>query len=163
MQTSTVLNVLLAVAVVGAFVVRRLRWQPVTTTEVWGTPLILLLIGAVQLRHATGIDGVDLALVTAGTLISLAAGALTGRLTRLRRADGVLYQRIGGAGLAVWVGAFLARAALSVVGYATGTTVTSGGPAMLMSVGANLLAVTLVLTARSGPAHRTGTEWGRDS
>lgn len=153
---STVINTLLALAVLAMFVRRRLTWQPVTTTEVWGTPVTLLLIGALQLRHHADLGGVDLALVSGGTLVSLAAGALTGYLTSLRRFDGVLCQRVGFLGLAVWVGSFLLRAGLSVAGHAVGATVTSGGPAMLVAMGANLLAVTVVLNARSGHGSQTG-------
>ncbi|MFD5247927.1 hypothetical protein ACFWIW_25540 [Amycolatopsis sp. NPDC058340] len=157
MDTSTLINIAVAIAVVVYVIYQRMSWKPLENVEIWGGPLTLVAIGVIQMRHLdTSISVTDIVFLGAGLLVSLLGGAAMGAMTQLQRRGDKIYQRIGALGLAVWVGLLLVRGVLGVIGHFAGATLTSGGGTILLSLGANLMAMTLVLSARLGGAKIPG-------
>ncbi|WP_410658229.1 hypothetical protein [Amycolatopsis sp. lyj-112] len=151
MDTSTLINIAVAIGVVIYVIYQRMSWKPLENVEIWGGPLTLVAIGVIQMRHLdASISATDIVFLGVGLLVSLLGGAVMGAMTQLQRRGDKIFQRIGALGLAVWVGLLLVRGILGVIGHFAGATLTSGGGTILLSLGANLMALTLVLSARVG-------------
>ncbi|MFK0250416.1 hypothetical protein ACIQUM_37440 [Amycolatopsis azurea] len=157
MDTSTLINIAVAVAVVGYVIYQRMSCKPLENMEIWGGPLTLVAVGVIQLRHLeTSITVTDIVFLGVGLLVSLGGGVAVGAMTQLQRRGGKVYQRTGVLGLVMWAGLLLVRGVLGVIGHFAGATLTSGGGTILLSLGVNLMAMALVLSARLGGAKVPG-------
>jgi len=157
-MTSNPINIAIAIGVVIYVVYRRMSWNPWDNKEIWGGPLTLLAIGLIQMRHmAKGLSGTDVGFLVAGLAVSLLGGAVMGAVTQIDRRGDTIYQRIGWLGLGAWIGLLVVRGVLGVIGHFAGATQTSGGGAILLSLGANLLTMSLVLAVRTGTPITSGS------
>jgi hypothetical protein len=158
MSFGTLPNALVVIAVVVAVLARRLSWSELenSDTDVWRGPLILTGAGIYQLYDQHQHLGVlDTTLLVVGGLIALVAGAATGRVAQIQRRAGKVFFRLGIPGLGIMVAYLVVRLGLAGVGHLLGASV-SGGGALMVSLGANLLTQSLVIQSR---AHRDAEEY----
>ena len=127
----SVQNISYAVVALGVIVwviYRQMTWQLVTPSRMWRMPIILALIGVVELAQVKGVttvSGLDLAILGGELLLALVIGAAMGVMARFRtrpqrasdvssrRSDGapgswspentVVESRTGGWGAALWI------------------------------------------------------------
>lgn len=110
----------IAVLVIAVVTIRQCRWQPVNMSRLIRMPLVFGVIGVVEL--ITGLShvgsglhvrGLDVAIIGGELTLGLLAGWLMGRLTRIRRIEGVLKFRLAGPGIGVWLGFIVVRIGLA--------------------------------------------------
>ena len=143
----TWLLIALAVAVVVAIIVRRLRGEPLVARDVFGAPVILIGIGVyglTKLETFTVTDGLWLAL---GAMIGCGLGAVRAATTKLFERDGVLWLRYTGWTFGVWVLSM-------VVNFGIGFLATLAGAhpdarPVTLSIGVSLLGEALVMGMRA--------------
>ncbi|WP_181777048.1 DUF1453 domain-containing protein [Amycolatopsis pittospori] len=143
----TWLLIALAVAVVVAIVVRRLRGEPLVARDVFGAPAILIGIGVyglTKLETFTVTDGLWLAL---GAVAGCGLGAVRAATTKLFERDGVLWLRYTGWTFGVWVLSM-------VVNFGIGFLATLAGAhpdarPVTLSIGVSLLGEALVMGMRA--------------
>ncbi|MCO1577723.1 hypothetical protein M8C13_18365 [Crossiella sp. SN42] len=156
MTLSTLVNGALALAVVAFVIARRMNWHELTKhgEDVWIGPAILTGIGLLQLKNKLGPDyhipPVDLVFLVLGLLLALGAGVGLGRTSEVQLRDGRIFTRMRGPALGVWAGFIGLRVLLGFLGHGFGATLTSGGGAIMLTLGASLLTQSLVLAARVG-------------
>ena len=151
MTTNTLVNGAIVIAVIVYMIYRKVTWNEIVSTEVWGTPATLLIIGVLQLRHMDKtIKPIDVGIVAAALVFSLAGGAIMGKMTQLKQENGKWYQKVGKPGLIIWVVLTGAHALIEVAGHFAGAELASSGSVMLLTMGANTLTMTLILNARTG-------------
>ncbi|MBM7784389.1 hypothetical protein [Tenggerimyces flavus] len=154
MTLSTLVNAALVVAVVIYMVARRMSWQQFNKSgrEVWVMPLVLIGIGLLQMKDKLGggyhLTVADIGFLVAGLAVSLVVGLLMGRTVELQTRGTEVWYRMPVIGLLVLVGYVAARFALAMLGHTMGATITSGGGSIMVSLGANLLAQSLVTASR---------------
>lgn len=154
MTLSTLVNAALVVAVVIFMIARRMSWRPFNKSgrEVWIMPLVLVGIGVLQMKDKLGggyhLTVADIEFLVAGLVVSLVAGVLMGRTSEIQTRGTEVWYRMPAIGLVVLVGYVAARFALAAVGHTMGATITSGGGSIMVSLGANLLAQSLVTASR---------------
>lgn len=154
MTLSTLVNAALVIAVVIYLIAKRMTWQEFAQAgrSVWTTPVILVGIGLVQMRSQLGdgyvVSTADIGFLVAGLATSLGAGALNGKVTEIQHRNGTAWYRMPAVGLVVLVGYLAARFALAALGHTMGATLTAGGGSIMVSMGANLLAQSLVTSSR---------------
>ncbi|MGW7680086.1 hypothetical protein ACWGID_05060 [Kribbella sp. NPDC054772] len=158
MSFGTVPNAVVVIAVVVVVLARRLSWSELenSDTDVWRGPVVLIGVGVYQLydRH-TGLGVVDVVLLVIGAAIALVAGVASGRVAQVERRAGKVFFRLGMPGLGIMVAYLVIRLGLAGVGHLLGASV-SGGGALLVSMGANLLTQSLII---QGKAHRDAEEY----
>jgi hypothetical protein len=158
MSFGTLPNAVVVVVVVVAVLARRLSWSELenSDTDVWRGPLVLIGVGVYQLydRH-TGLSVVDVVLLVVGTAVALVAGTASGRVAQVERRAGKVFFRLGMPGLGIMVAYLVVRLGLAGLGHLLGAPV-SGGGALMVSLGANLLTQSLVIQSK---AHRDAEEY----
>jgi hypothetical protein len=151
MSFGTLPNALVVIAVVVVVLARRLSWSELenSDTDVWRGPLLLTGVGIYQLydRH-TGLGVVDVVLLVIGTAVALVAGTASGRVAQVERRAGKVFFRLGMPGLGIMVAYLVIRLGLAGAGHLLGASV-SGGPALMVSLGANLLTQSLVIQSKA--------------
>ncbi|MEU7145431.1 hypothetical protein ABZ942_38715 [Nocardia sp. NPDC046473] len=151
MPTSTLTNGALVVGVIIYMIYRKFTWNEIVSTEVWGTPATLLIIGVLQFRHLDKVlKPADIAIIVVGIGLSVLGGAAMGTMTQLRKEDDKWFQKAGKAGLIVWVVITAAHALIEAAGHFAGAEVASSGAVMILTMGANTLVMTFILNARTG-------------
>lgn len=146
------MSALTALVAIGAIVF--LIGQQVVGTAVSGKrlvvlPAILTVVGIVELggsSHVNAMDVVMLAL-SAGTAIAIGLGL--GAMTRLERRDGHLWAQLPKRGLWLWVGLFVSRALMAGVANVSGAHLAAGTAAILLTLGLNRAAQSLVIVPRA--------------
>jgi uncharacterized membrane protein len=93
MTMQTVSNILIGVLLVGWMLYRQMTWRVFSVTRMWRMPAILAVIGVVtiaQAKSSTAITTLDIVVLIVELAISLAVGALMGRIAvfRTRPAQG---------------------------------------------------------------------------
>ena len=160
MNTDTLLNIAIGVALLVWISYRQLSWTPVIPERMWRMPAILAIVGVVLIARTglSEVTGTDVAVLALETVVSLALGAVMGVLAHFRPmpedalqrwsasnavsrrphtgAAPILETRNGWFGMALW----LVLIATRVVGEVWAHSV---GSAMLMSTGVILLTVAL--------------------
>lgn len=151
MSFGTLPNALVVIAVVVAVLARRLSWSELerSDTDVWRGPLVLMGAGVYQLydghRH---LGVIDIVLLVIGAVLALVAGVGTGRVAQVQRRAGKVFFRLGIPGLGIMVAYLVVRLGLAGLGHLLGASV-SGGGALMLSLGANLLTQSLVIQSRA--------------
>lgn len=104
MLVSNIAYAVLALGVIVWIVYRQMTWQLVTPSRMWRMPIILAVIGVIELSQVKGvttISGLDLAILGGELVIALGVGAAMGALahfrTRPQRATDVSSRRGDGA------------------------------------------------------------------
>jgi hypothetical protein len=87
MTMQTVANILIGVALIGWMLYRQMTWRVVAAAQMWKMPAILAVVGVIMLAQTKSqapISTLDIAILIVELAISLAIGALMGRIAVLR-------------------------------------------------------------------------------
>ena len=151
MSFGTLPNALVVIAVVVVVLARRLSWSELenSDTDVWRGPVVLMGVGVYQLydRH-TGLGVLDVVLLVLGTALAPVAGVGSGRVAQVERRAGKVFFRLGMPGLGIMVAYLVVRLGLAGLGHLLGASVAGGG-ALMVSMGANLLAQSLIIQSKA--------------
>lgn len=161
MNLDTLANIVLIVLLVGWLGYRQTTWRPVAPSRLWRTPLILAVLGIVNLaRGDVGIGGLDVAVLVIEVVLALGVGAWMGALAHFRPLDRpvtsrrgesvVVESRTGWWGLALWAALLLVRIGIDVAATAIGAHAVTGAGVILLVFAANRAARNAVLAARLG-------------
>jgi hypothetical protein len=154
---STVLQVLIVVAILGLIISKRLKPRPVKEdTRRWRLPLILMAIGVYGVIGTThGTDGValsgkDVGYLVIGAVLSLALGAVRGVTIKLTGSTLGLMQQYTYKTVALWVLIILVRLGMDVAGKSAGVASAVIGSSILLMFGLSLLGESVAVAARVG-------------
>lgn len=163
-----------ALGVVVWVIYRQMTWQLATPSRMWRMPIILAVIGIIelsQIKGVTSVSGTDLAILGGELVLALGVGAAMGSLARFRtrpqrasdvasrRGDGtpgswspentVVESRTGGLGAALWIVLIAVRIGIEIGARQLDNSalVSSIGMVMLV-IAANRIARVLVITYR---------------
>ncbi|WP_225726467.1 MULTISPECIES: hypothetical protein [unclassified Nocardia] len=151
MPTSTLINGAVVIAVIIYMIYRKFTWTEIISTEVWGTPATLIIIGVLQFRHLDKVlKPADIVIIVLGVAFSLIGGAVMGLATQLRKEGDKWYQKVGKVGLVAWVILTLSHVAIEALGHVAGAEVASSGSVMMLTMGVNTAALTFILNMRTG-------------
>ncbi|MFD0482870.1 hypothetical protein ACFQ46_09715 [Kineococcus sp. GCM10028916] len=145
---TTVLTVLVSLAVVVLVVARRARPRPVAE-EALRRPLILSAVGLFLLRGTT-LDAAGIAFLLLTAVLALGLGAARGAVVRLSEQGGRLFTSWGPACFGLLAALIVVRLGVDAGAVALGVTSTTVGRSVLFALGLSLLAESAVV------AHRTG-------
>ncbi len=150
-------NIVIGLALVGFLAYRQMRWSYVDRSSLWRMPLILGIIGVVEIggmSKTLRVTGVDITFIAIELLVSLALGLVMGRITVFRRAltadnrGRMIEARTGGVGAALWPVLIAVRVGLDVAGGFLGAHLLTATGVILLTVAVNRAARALVLDAR---------------
>jgi hypothetical protein len=141
---------LAVVAIVGYVIGRQLAGEPLRGRRLIILPIVLTVIGAVDL-HGKGhlIRPVDIACIAASGLIVAAIGALQGRSMRLESRGGTLWGQLPVKDLWLWLALVLSRMAMTALAYALHAHVAASTEPILLLLGVNRLAQAAVVASRA--------------
>jgi len=162
MTVQTLGNALLILLLIGWVGYRQLTWRPVVVAKMWRMPVILAVVGAVQLVQQvkpTTITPLDIAVVAGEVVLSLAIGAWIGGIAHFRRlpervvgknpSEVAVYEsRTGVFGLVLWVAVIVVRVGVDVLAAQAGSHLVAATGIILLVFAANRLARTAVFAAR---------------
>jgi hypothetical protein len=173
MNTDTLLNIALGLALLVWISYRQLNWTPVIPAPMWRMPVILAIVGVfliakTDLHEATGADVAVLVLETA---ISVGLGAVMGLLAHFRPmpqesltrwatsnaasrrphtgAAPILETRNGWFGMALWLVLIATRVAGEFWAHSTGSVLLASTGVILLTVALNRGVRILVITQRA--------------
>jgi uncharacterized membrane protein YoaK (UPF0700 family) len=142
-------SIVIYVALIGFLLARRITGQELSTPKkLLLLPVIVAFIGLQNLSH-TKMNPVDVGVVVVGSVLSFGLGALRGRANKLSVRDGKPWVRWGGASLAIFAGAIVAKIAVDGVGLAAGGTYSAMSRSLVLSLGLTLLGEAAVVWMRT--------------
>jgi hypothetical protein len=176
MNISSVVDIIVALAVVCWIIYRQFTWQLVSPRSLWRMPAIVAIVGIVMLTQTKGLTDVspaDVGILVGELVLSLGLGAVMGSLARFRtrgqRASDVKQRsgvpvefdpsvtvtesRTGALGAALWVVLIVVRVGVELVTahYFPSALLASTGTILLVVAGnraARALVVTLKMERR---------------
>jgi tellurite resistance protein TehA-like permease len=166
MNISTVVDIIIALAVVCWIIYRQLTWQLVNPSRLWRMPIIIAIVGLIMLaqtKSLTAVKPVDLLILVGELILALGLGAIMGTLakfrTRPQRASDVRQRsgvpvdfdpavtvtesKTGGLGAALWIILIALRVGIELL------TTHYFPSALLASTGTILLVVAANRVARA--------------
>jgi hypothetical protein len=152
MSTQNAIDIVLVVAVLGWIIYRQSRWQVLDRARVWRGPIIVAIIGLVQVKAA--VPGAHLTEAAVGLLafsavLSLAVGAIMGSVSQLKHEDGVLWARTGTLGSMLWMVLIVVRIGVDVWAHSVGATIVSSIGVILLMLALNRVGRSAMLLRRA--------------
>lgn len=157
MSVQLLTNIVIGLALVGFIAYRQLRWTRTDRASVWRMPLILGVIGIINLSSTAKnvtVGPADITIIGIELVLAIVIGLIMGRLTTFnvvatpdskgRRIE----MRSGKAGAALWVVLILVRVGLDVVGGALGAHLLTATGVILLTVAASRAAAALMIDGR---------------
>lgn len=132
----TVIVAGLVIVAVGYTIVRRAIGEPLNVRDLFGVPVVLLVVGGYSLTKA-GLTGVDIAWLAGTSLVGLVLGMWRGATVRLMVKDGALWQRYPARTYLVWVVSLIVNGALGFLAVHAGMH--AEARSMALSIGVGLL------------------------
>ncbi|PWJ49577.1 hypothetical protein SAMN06264364_12544 [Quadrisphaera granulorum] len=139
-------SILVAVVVAVLLIARRARPRPVRE-ENWAKPLILSVVGLFLLHDVPLTAGV-VAFTAVSLVLALASGALRGAFVRLRRTPTGLVSSWGPAAFGAFALLVVLRLGVDAIATSMGVPSAALGQTVLLTLGASLLAESLVVAVR---------------
>lgn len=144
------LVVLAAVAIVGYVIGRQLLGEPQRGKRLILLPLILTVIGAIDLgKDGLHPQAIDVIFIVASGLVAAAIGLRQGALMRLESRDGALWGQMPIGSLWLWGALVASRVFIGVVASASGAHVAASTASVLLVIGVNRLAQAAVIAPRA--------------
>lgn len=137
----------LVVAAVGYTIVRRTIGEPLNARDMFGTPLVLLVVGGYGLSKVPEVTGVDVAWLVVTSLVGLTLGVWRGATVRLMVKDGALWQRYPGRTYLVWVVSLVVNGGLGFLAAHAGMH--EDARPMTLSIGVSLLGEAVAVGLRA--------------
>jgi hypothetical protein len=148
MTTGTIAGV----AVIIAWVIgRQLAGEPLRAKRLIGSPIVLTVIGVVDVATSSEPRpaAAGLVLITAGLAVAGVTGVLQGRRMRLESRHGYLWGQMPASVLWLWAAYFACRGAVDIIGYAVHAQLATSSAVLLLGVGVNRLAQAAVVAPRA--------------
>lgn len=113
-------------------------------------PTVLTVIGIADLSgHGSHPGATDIVLLAVSAVTAIAIGIALGAMTRLERRDGHLWAQLPKRGLWLWAALIVSRLLVTGIAHADGAHVAAGTAAILLMLGLNRAAQTLVVAPRA--------------
>lgn len=144
------------VLVVGWIMLRQTRWQDLNPMRMWRGPIILGVVGFVQLKSAipaAGISAVVVALLAVSAVLSIAVGLAMGALSQVRRTGAGWQARTGWLGSALWLVLLAVRIGVDIGAKQLGADVVASVGAILIMLALNRAGRGVVLARRAAHPH----------
>ena len=146
----SILTVLVAVALIALILSRQLAGEAVRGRRLIVLPVVLSVIGIVQLSgQRSHPQASDILLIAISAAVAVAIGLGLGALTRLQAHDGHLWAQLPRRGLWLWGGLFASRLLITLIAQGAGAHLAAGSSAILLVLGLNRLAQALVVIPRA--------------
>jgi hypothetical protein len=152
MTSQNVLEIAIAVLVVGWIIYRQTQWQALNPARIWRGPIIVAVIGAVSMKTAlTGatIGTTAVALLALEAVLAVAVGVGMGMLSQIRTVDGTLAARTGLIGSLLWFVMLALRLGVDVWASADGAKIVASTGVILLMLALNRAGRTAVLLRRA--------------
>ena len=171
MNSSTLLDIAIGLALLIWISYRQLSWTPVVPSRMWRMPAILAIVGLVLLVQEnafTHVTGTDLAVLAIETVLSLGIGAVMGLLAHFRpmsddsrrayaaknaaRVQGVLpalETRNGWFGMSLWLVLIATRVGAEFWAHANNSALLMATGVILLTVALNRAVRILVIVQRA--------------
>jgi len=145
----SVLEVLAVIAIIGFVIYQQVAGQKLQGKRLIVLPLVLTVIGYLDLYHAKGLHPADYLWLAVGAAGSLMIGLAFGAITKVGSRDGVLWAKLPLRGLWLWAGLIAWRAVVMVLAARTGAHVASSSTPLLFTLGLNRLGQAAVIATRA--------------
>jgi hypothetical protein len=146
----SLLTVLAAIGIVVYVVGRQVVGSPVTGRRLVVLPVVLTVIGIVDLSGGKApLNATDVVLLAVSAAIAIGVGLSLGAMTRIERRGGYLWAQLPKQGLWLWGGLIVSRIAISGIGELSGAHLVAGSSAILLMLGLNRAAQALVIAPRA--------------
>jgi hypothetical protein len=143
------LEVLAVIAVIGFVIYQQVAGQKVQGKRLIVLPIVLTVIGYLDLHGARGFHHADYVWLAVGAAGSLAIGLAFGAITRIGSRDGVLWAKLPLRGLWLWAGLFAWRGLIMVLAARSGAHVAASTTPLLFTLGLNRLGQAAVIATRA--------------
>src|SRR5580658_6115759 len=145
----TLTTIAIGAALIIFLLARRVRGEAVRAPKkLFLLPIVVGFIGLDDISH-TKLNSVDIAVIVAGSILSLALGMLRGRLDRVTVVDGSPWMSWSAASVAIFIVNVLAKLGLDVGGVAAGGTAAALSSSILFSLGLTLLGEAAIVWRRA--------------
>jgi hypothetical protein len=132
--------VLAVIAIIGYVIGRQLMGEPLRGKRVVLLPVILAVIGAIDLgTHGHHVEPADVVCLVISGLIAVTIGLQQGRMLRLESRNGALWGQMPVRGLWLWVVLVGSRLIMTVIALAIGAKVAGSSAPITMLLGINRL------------------------
>jgi hypothetical protein len=158
---SAPLTVLVVVAVVGYVLWSRIQGQPLKAKRLVVLPLLLTVIGIVDLTGASAphLTATDIAFLVASVAISAFLGAVRGATIELYPEAGELWQRYRRSTVGLWIVLIASKLVVMAIAHGAGASAGAGTDSLLLSLGVSLLGESAIVAPR---AHSSGLPFATD-
>jgi hypothetical protein len=144
-----VLIILAVVAVIGAAILRQLKGEPLRGRRIVLLPIVLVIIGAMNLSGMKSLTTLDIVCIAASAAIAVAIGISQGALLHLESRHGGLWGQMPTTGLWWWAALIGSRLAVFVIASVIGAKAATSLDSILLVLGLNRLAQAAVIVARA--------------
>jgi hypothetical protein len=145
----TFTTIAIAAALIVFVLAKRVRGEAVREPKkLFLLPIVVGVIGLQNVTHAK-LNTIDIAVIAAGSVLSLVLGLLRGKFDRVTLVNGSPFMSWSAASVAVFAGNVLAKLALDAGGVAAGGTTSALSSSILLSLGLTLLGEAAVVCLRS--------------
>jgi hypothetical protein len=146
------LEILAVIGIIGFVIYQQIAGQKLQGKHLVVLPLVLTVIGFVDLHGAKHLHPADYLWLTVGAIGSLLIGLAFGVITRIGSRDGVLWAKMPPRGLWLWVGLFAWRGLIMVIAARSGVHVAASTTPLLFTLGLNRLGQGAVIASRAALA-----------
>lgn len=148
----SVLTVFAAIAVIALVIGRQLMGEPLRGKRLILLPVVLIVVGGLNLAHTPHMNVADIACMAVSVLIAAGIGMGQGASMRLESRDGGLWGQMPVRSLWLWGALVLSRVAVSVVALSVVAHGVSSVDSILFVLGINRLMQAAVITVRATAA-----------
>ena len=146
---SEILTVIAVIAIIAYVIGRQLLGEPLRGRRVVLLPVILTVIGAVNLGGGRHLRSADVVCLLLGGLLVAGIGLAQGRMLHLDERDGALWGQMPVNGLWLWLLLVASRALMTVVAYGVDAKVAAASATILLMLGINRLAQAAAVLPRA--------------
>jgi hypothetical protein len=143
------LEILAIIGIIGFVIYQQIAGQKLQGKRLVVLPVVLTVIGFVDLHGAKHLHPADYVWLTVGAIGSLLIGLAFGVITRIGSRDGVLWAKMPLRGLWMWVGLFAWRGLIMVIAARSGAHVAASTTPLLFTLGLNRLGQAAVIGLRA--------------
>ncbi|WP_327145721.1 hypothetical protein [Nocardia sp. NBC_01327] len=150
---NAVVEGVIVVLVVGWIVYRQTQWQVLDPMRIWRGPIVLGVVGVLQMKTVLAGDtlgGTAVALLVLSAVLSLGVGLAMGAVSQVRWIDGQWQARTGWLGSALWLVLLAVRIGVEVCARSVGAGVVASVGAILLMLALNRAGRGVVLARRAG-------------
>ena len=143
------LEILAVIGIIGFVIYQQVEGRKVQGRRLVVLPVVLTIIGLVDLHSAKGLHSADYVWLTVGAIGALLIGLAFGAITRLGSRDGVLWAKLPLRGLWLWAGLFAWRGLIMLIAVRSGAHVAASTESLLFTLGINRLGQAAVIVPRA--------------